>query len=142
MTKQKEQHAGIRAPSAGDGGDERAASGVNSNENARENVFSGKIALRRCYQESATPEMGYFKPITSTIERRNATACHMSARQVHHSLALARRRGTKSPWLMGMTIYNKSRPYRSICVNVMVHAQTFHSSPPFAFTCGAIVFAV
>lgn len=60
-------------------------------------------------------QLGYAKPNTSAIERRNGTARRMSAHQVRRSLAFSRRPDTKIAlgW-WGVTVYNWSRPHRSL----------------------------
>jgi len=60
-------------------------------------------------------QLGYTKPNTSAIERRNATARRMSAHQVRRSLAFSRRPDTKLAlgW-WGLTVYNWCRPHRSL----------------------------
>jgi IS1 family transposase/transposase-like protein len=60
-------------------------------------------------------KLGYTKPNTSAIERRNGTARRMSAHQVRRSLAFSRRPDTKIAlgW-WGSTVYNWSRPHRSL----------------------------
>lgn len=60
-------------------------------------------------------QLGYAKPNTSAIERRNGTARRMSAHQVRRSLAFSRRPGTKFAlgW-WAVTVYNWSRPHRSL----------------------------
>jgi IS1 family transposase/transposase-like protein len=59
--------------------------------------------------------LGYLTPNTSAIERRNGTARRMSAHQVRKSLAFSRRPATKLAlgW-WGVTIYNWSRPHRTL----------------------------
>lgn len=59
--------------------------------------------------------LGYLKPNTSAIERRNGTARRMSAHQVRQSLAFSRRSDTKLAlgW-WGVTVYNWCRPHRSL----------------------------
>lgn len=59
--------------------------------------------------------LGYTKPNTSAIERRNGTARRMNAHQVRRSLAFSRRPDTKLAlgW-WGVTVYNWSRPNRSL----------------------------
>jgi len=59
--------------------------------------------------------LGYNKPNTSAIERRNGTARRMSAHQVRRSLAFSRRPETKLAlgW-WGLTVYNWCRPHRSL----------------------------
>ena len=59
--------------------------------------------------------LGYSKPNTSAIERRNGTARRMSAHQVRRSLAFSRRPDTKIAlgW-WGVTLYNWCRPNRSL----------------------------
>jgi IS1 family transposase len=59
--------------------------------------------------------LGYTKPNTSAIERRNRTARRMSAHQVRKSLAFSRRPETKLAlgW-WGLTVYNGCRPHRSL----------------------------
>ncbi len=60
-------------------------------------------------------QLGYAKPNTSAIERRNGTARRMSAHQVRRSLAFSRRPDTKLAlgW-WGVTVYNWYRPHRSV----------------------------
>ena len=60
-------------------------------------------------------QLGYTKPNTSIMERRNGTARRMSAHQVRRSLAFSRRSDTKIAlgW-WGVTVYNWSRPHRSL----------------------------
>ncbi len=60
-------------------------------------------------------QLGYAKPNTSAIERRNGTARRMSAHQVRRSLAFSRRPDTKLAlgW-WGVTVYNWCRPHRSL----------------------------
>jgi len=69
---------------------------------------------QRCVQQ-ALDHLGYTKPNTSAIERRNGTARRMSAHQVRKSLAFARRDDTKFAlgW-WGLTVYNWCRPHRSL----------------------------
>jgi len=59
--------------------------------------------------------LGYARPNTSAIERRNGTARRMSAHQVRKSLAFSRRSDTKLAlgW-WAVTVYNWSRPHRSL----------------------------
>ncbi len=59
--------------------------------------------------------LGYAKPNTSAIERRNGTARRMSAHQVRRSLAFSRRTDTQLAlgW-WAVTVYNWSRPNRSL----------------------------
>jgi len=59
--------------------------------------------------------LGYTKPNTSAIERRNGTARRMSAHQVRRSLAFSRRPETKIAlgW-WAVTVYNWCRPHRSL----------------------------
>jgi IS1 family transposase/transposase-like protein len=59
--------------------------------------------------------LGYTKPNTSAIERRNGTARRMSAHQVRRSLAFSRRPETKLAlgW-WGIAVYNWCRPHRSL----------------------------
>ncbi len=59
--------------------------------------------------------LGYAKPNTSAIERRNGTARRMSAHQVRRSLAFAHRSDTKLAlgW-WGVTVYNWCRLHRSL----------------------------
>ncbi len=59
--------------------------------------------------------LGYTKPNTSAIERRNGTARRMSAHQGRKSLAFAHRPDTKPAlgW-WGVTVYNWGRPHRSL----------------------------
>lgn len=68
----------------------------------------------RCVQR-VLEQLGYTTPNTAAIERRNGTACRMNAHQVRCSLAFSRRDDTKvalSWW--GLTVYNWSRPHRSL----------------------------
>jgi IS1 family transposase/transposase-like protein len=60
-------------------------------------------------------QLGYNVPNTSAIERRNGTARRLSAHQVRKSLAFSRRSDTKLAlgW-WGVTVYNWSRPHRSL----------------------------
>jgi IS1 family transposase/transposase-like protein len=60
-------------------------------------------------------QLGYAKPNTSAIERRNGTARRMSAHQVRRSLAFSRRSDTKTAlgW-WAVTVYNWCRPHRSL----------------------------
>jgi IS1 family transposase/transposase-like protein len=60
-------------------------------------------------------QLGYAKPNTSAIERRNGTARRMSAHQARRSLAFSRRSDTKVAlgW-WGVTAYNWCRPHRSL----------------------------
>lgn len=69
---------------------------------------------RRCVQQ-VLDCLGYTTPNTSAIERRNGTARRMSAHQVRKSLAFSRRPDTKIAlgW-WGLTVYNWSRPHRSL----------------------------
>jgi len=69
---------------------------------------------RRTVQQ-ALERLGYSKPNTSAIERRNGTARRMSAHQVRRSLAFSRRPDSKIAlgW-WGLTVYNWSRPHRSL----------------------------
>jgi hypothetical protein len=59
--------------------------------------------------------LGYSTPNTSAIERRNGTARRMNAHPVRRSLAFSRRDDTKPAlgW-WGLTVYNWSRPHRSL----------------------------
>jgi IS1 family transposase len=68
----------------------------------------------RCVQR-VLEQLGYTTPNTSAIERRNGTARRMSAHQVRRSLAFSRREDTKPAlgW-WGLTVYNWSRPHRSL----------------------------
>jgi IS1 family transposase len=69
---------------------------------------------RRCVQQTLD-HLGYTTPNTSAIERRNGTARRMNAHQVRRSLAFSRRDDTKTAlgrW--GLTVYNWSRPHRSL----------------------------
>ncbi len=68
----------------------------------------------RCVQ-SILEQLGYTTPNTSAIERRNGTARRMNAHQVRRSLAFSRREDTKPAlgW-WGLTVYNWSRPHRSL----------------------------
>lgn len=78
------------------------------------------VALRcahgsmRCVQR-VMEQLGYTTPNTSAIERRNGTARRMNAHQVRRSLASSRRDDTKVAlgW-WGLTVYNWSRPHRSL----------------------------
>lgn len=69
---------------------------------------------RKCVDE-VLGQLGYTKPNTSAIERRNGTARRMSAHQVRRSLAFSRRPDTKIAlgW-WAVTVYNWSRPHRSL----------------------------
>jgi IS1 family transposase len=69
---------------------------------------------QRCVQQ-VLDHLGYTTPNTSAIERRNGTARRMSAHQVRRSLAFSRRPDTKIAlgW-WGLTVYNWSRPHRSL----------------------------
>jgi IS1 family transposase len=60
-------------------------------------------------------QLNYTTPNTSAIERRNGTARRMNAHQVRRSLAFSRREDTKPAlgW-WGLTVYNWSRPHRSL----------------------------
>lgn len=79
-----------------------------------------EVALRyvhgsmRCVQR-VLEQLGYTTPNTSAIERRNGTARRMNAHQVRRSLAFSRRDDTKVAlgW-WGLTVYNWSRPHRSL----------------------------
>lgn len=68
----------------------------------------------RCVQR-VMEQLGYTTPNTSAIERRNGTARRMNAHQVRRSLAFSRREDTKIAlgW-WGLTVYNWSRPHRSL----------------------------
>ena len=68
----------------------------------------------RCVQR-VLEQLGYTIPNTSAIERRNGTARRMNAHQVRRSLAFSRREDTKIAlgW-WGLTVYNWSRPHRSL----------------------------
>jgi IS1 family transposase len=68
----------------------------------------------RCVQR-VLDQLGYATPNTSAIERRNGTARRMNAHQVRRSLAFSRREDTKPAlgW-WGLTVYNWSRPHRSL----------------------------
>jgi IS1 family transposase len=68
----------------------------------------------RCVQR-VLEQLGYTIPNTSAIERRNGTARRMNAHQVRRSLAFSRRDDTKVAlgW-WGLTVYNWSRPHRSL----------------------------
>jgi IS1 family transposase len=74
--------------------------------------------------------LGYTKPNTSIIERRNGTARRMSAHQVRRSLAFSRRSDTKIAlgW-WGVTVYNWSRPHRSLRLPLAVPQGKKSSSP-------------
>jgi IS1 family transposase len=65
--------------------------------------------------ERVLEQLGYSTPNTSAIERRNGTARRMNAHQVRRSLAFSRRNDTKPAlgW-WGLTVYNWSRPHRSL----------------------------
>lgn len=67
----------------------------------------------------ALERLGYTKPNTSAIERRNGTARRMSAHQVRRSLAFSRRPDTKVAlgW-WAVTVYNWCRPNRSLRLRV------------------------
>lgn len=69
---------------------------------------------KRCVQR-ILEQLGYTTPNTSAIERRNGTARRMNAHQVRRSLAFSRRQDTKIAlgW-WGLTVYNWSRPHRSL----------------------------
>jgi IS1 family transposase len=69
---------------------------------------------KRCVQH-VLEQLGYTTPNTSAIERRNGTARRMNAHQVRRSLAFSRREDTKPAlgW-WGLTVYNWSRPHRSL----------------------------
>jgi IS1 family transposase/transposase-like protein len=69
---------------------------------------------KRCVQ-TVLEQLDYTTPNTSAIERRNGTARRMNAHQVRRSLAFARREDTKPAlgW-WGLTVYNWSRPHRSL----------------------------
>lgn len=69
---------------------------------------------QRCVQR-VLDRLGYTTPNSSAIERRNATARRMSAHQVRKSLVFSRRPDTKIAlgW-WGLTVYNWSRPHRSL----------------------------
>jgi IS1 family transposase len=68
----------------------------------------------RCVQR-VMEHLGYSTPNTSAIERRNGSARRMNAQQVRRSLAFSRRDDTKVAlgW-WGLTVYNWSRPHRSL----------------------------
>jgi IS1 family transposase len=68
----------------------------------------------RCVQR-VLEQLGYSTPNTSAIERRNGTARRMNAHQARRSLAFSRRDDTKIAlgW-WGLTVYNWSRPHRSL----------------------------
>ena len=63
----------------------------------------------------ALEKLGYGKPNTSAIERRNGTARRMSAYQVRKTLAFARRPESKVAlgW-WGLTVYNWCRSHRTL----------------------------
>ena len=69
---------------------------------------------RRCVQQ-VLAQLSYTTPNTSAIERRNGSARRMNAHQVRRSLAFSRREDTKASlgW-WGLTVYNWSRPHRSL----------------------------
>jgi IS1 family transposase len=69
---------------------------------------------KRC-SHRVLEQLGYTTPNTSAIERRNGTARRMNAQQVRRSLAFSRREDTKPAlgW-WGLTVYNWSRPHRSL----------------------------
>jgi IS1 family transposase len=79
-----------------------------------------KVALRyahgsmRCVQR-VLEQLGYTTPNTSAIERRNGSARRMNAHPVWRSLAFSRRDDSKVAlgW-WGLTVYNWSRPHRSL----------------------------
>lgn len=79
-----------------------------------------KVDIRYAHGSKKTVEqaleiLGYAKPNTSAIERRNGTARRMNAHQVRRSLAFSRRPDTKIAlgW-WGVTVYNWCRPNRSL----------------------------
>lgn len=65
--------------------------------------------------KQALARLGYRVANTSAIERRNGTSRLMSAVQVRKTLAFAKKESTKEAlgW-WGMTVYNWSRPHRSL----------------------------
>ena len=69
---------------------------------------------KRCVQR-ILELVGYTTPNTSAIERRDGTARRMNAHQVRRSLAFSRREDTQIAlgW-WGLTVYNWSRPHRSL----------------------------
>lgn len=69
----------------------------------------------KCCVQRVLDQLDYTTPNTSAIERRNGTARRMNAHQVRRSLAFARREDTKPAlgW-WGLTVYNWSRPHRSL----------------------------
>ena len=69
---------------------------------------------KRCVHR-VLEQLDYTTPNTSAIERRNGTARRMNAHQVRRSLAFSRREDTKPAlgW-WGLTVYNWSRPHRSL----------------------------
>jgi transposase-like protein/IS1 family transposase len=69
---------------------------------------------RKCAHH-ALEKLGYQRPNTSAIERRNATARRMAVYQTRKSLAFARRPQVKSAlgW-WGVTVYNWCRPHRTL----------------------------
>ena len=71
--------------------------------------------MRRAIVQQVLDYLGYSKPNTSAIERRNGTARRMSAHQVRCSLAFARRDDTKIAlgW-WALTVYNWCRSHRSL----------------------------
>lgn len=101
---------------------------------------------RRCVQR-ALDHLGYTTPNTSAVERRNGTARRMSAHQVRRSLAFSRRPDTKIALVWwGVTVYNWSRPHRSLRLPLSQTQGKKSSSPkhprwPWALltTCGQSV---
>jgi hypothetical protein len=69
----------------------------------------------------ALEHVGCLTPNTAAIERRNGTARRMSAHQMRKSLAFSLRPDTKLTlgW-WGVTVYNWSRPHRSLRQPLMV----------------------
>ena len=65
--------------------------------------------------QQALDALGYEKPNTSAIERRNATARRMDIYQVRKSIAFSRRSDVKAAlgW-WGVTVYNWCRKHRSL----------------------------
>ena len=73
-------------------------------------VHGSKACVQRVLEQ-----LHYATPNTSAIERRNGTARRMNAHQIRRSLAFSRREDTQPAlgW-WGLTVYNWSRPHRSL----------------------------
>ena len=84
---------------------------------------------QRCVQQ-VLDHLGFTRPNTSAIERRNGTARRMSAHQVRRSLAFARRDDTKIAlgW-WAVTVYNWCRPHRSLRLPLELPLGKKSSSP-------------